>query len=862
FYFGGQNSDCRISFGSLTSQRDLSALVTSMAANTEKSSDSDVAMQSKKYSFDDKRKLKELIQKKKEQYDAAVEGAEKVYDRRRNKFVQKIPTEFQHGYISAAVREFSPDLANAKTTDKAFEQARSFANRCFHKNFNKEPTIINGDQMPLHRNESSGQKTLSMKDDTTYVKENYLLSRERVTVFTQVSTATSPNPEFLFKGKGSRIKVNPPENVHTQFALKGSYRLENMLTTIGGGITGDVQVNDTHYHHRLKKEYRERESKLVLEKLSDNPNRVPSPSRDEMMRMLVESWNSLEVDANQALKSLFVNNALDGSEDHLVSEKLFDLVGNTIVDFRDQLLREQPPKNVRDLMKTITPPKGVRRKAVAAGEQPADEGVELMDCEGDEIPEDELVHELVDDGEPEVDDLAAPPAISSPLQSSKPGPSPSSSSCDAGPSTSTSYTTARTSSNKLSGLSASDDIKKDAEFLDKMKDLLDTQPTSQSFIPFYLSFKVNYSKAKKNLQKRLQNETKVLEILQNKEPSESDKNTKLQMTENETMDVDDMASEEKMEMEKTTSATGNTSSECKVDKIRDLSVGQYCMVTNGQASMPACVTSCNPLAVRYFELGPQGLHCAVDYTQEILQEDVAKLLEEPETDFLKPGMFGAIVESTKQVAGYCENEYIFKTPSLASKLGHSLKTCAEMLEAEGIENKDEQLVEDVRGYLKLHQMRWNEEISAHASRSLTHLKKSQGIILFNRRRSGEASKLKLEDLNQQPTHDSDVLESLSDFEKKLCKRLSRIEIFGKRGRLVPILLAGKLKAALDLLVEKREAARISPLNKFVFACPYFQSEGHLRGSDVLRKFVGSAHLVEPQLITSTSLRKQVATQGQ
>nr|KAG5688076.1 hypothetical protein BaRGS_007121 [Batillaria attramentaria] len=62
-----------------------------------------------------------------------------------------------------------------------------------------------------------------------------------------------------------------------------------------------------------------------------------------------------------------------------------------------------------------------RRKAVAAGEQPADEGVELMDCEGDEIPEDELVHELVDDGEPEVDDLAAPPAISSPLQSSKPG---------------------------------------------------------------------------------------------------------------------------------------------------------------------------------------------------------------------------------------------------------------------------------------------------------------------------------------------------------------------------------------------------------------------------------------------------------
>ena len=29
------------------------------------------------------------------------------------------------------------------------------------KNQNKEPVIINGDQMPLHRNESAGQKTVS-----------------------------------------------------------------------------------------------------------------------------------------------------------------------------------------------------------------------------------------------------------------------------------------------------------------------------------------------------------------------------------------------------------------------------------------------------------------------------------------------------------------------------------------------------------------------------------------------------------------------------------------------------------------------------------------------------------------------------
>lgn len=50
----------------------------------------------------------------------------------------------------------------------------------------KVPVIINGDQMPLHRNESASSKTMTLKGQETYVKENYMLSRERVTVFTQV----------------------------------------------------------------------------------------------------------------------------------------------------------------------------------------------------------------------------------------------------------------------------------------------------------------------------------------------------------------------------------------------------------------------------------------------------------------------------------------------------------------------------------------------------------------------------------------------------------------------------------------------------------------------------------------------------
>ena len=85
--------------------------------------------------------------------------------------------------------------------------------------------------MPIHRNESCTQKTMTLKGQSTYVKENYSLSRERATVFTQLSTdpVNKPSLEMAFKGKGVRIKVSPPKDMQVQFAEKGSYRLENML---------------------------------------------------------------------------------------------------------------------------------------------------------------------------------------------------------------------------------------------------------------------------------------------------------------------------------------------------------------------------------------------------------------------------------------------------------------------------------------------------------------------------------------------------------------------------------------------------------------------------------------------------------
>ena len=78
-------------------------------------------------------------------------------------------------------------------------------------------------------------------------------------------------------------------------------------------------LSDADYHHQLKQLYREAEMALMLQQLKDNPNKVPSRSHNEMMRMLNSTWNKLDINNVQAFKKIFVTNSLDGSQDYLVS---------------------------------------------------------------------------------------------------------------------------------------------------------------------------------------------------------------------------------------------------------------------------------------------------------------------------------------------------------------------------------------------------------------------------------------------------------------------------------------------------------------------------------------------------------------
>ena len=427
----------------------------------------------------------------------------------------------------------------------------------FIDNFGVDPPIINGDQMPLHRNESSSQKTLNIKGYDTYVKENNSLSRKRITAFTQVSSDPSiiVKPEFVFKGKGTRTVLNPPEGIKFHWAPKGSYRLDQMLATIsnlpnrhhiftmknyciyvlddysvhimpevkaallkkgyvyvgiGGGITGDIQINDTDIHAPLKRKYRELEQELMMKQLRDDPKKIPQPSHDDMMWMFVESLESIDIDIPARYKALWVTSALDGSEDYLVSERLIDLIGEELKIFRTELMKLKSPKQLKDLLKQITPPKGVRRKNQGDFLVPVDEGGELFDCEGEEI-EPAIANEELSDEESPGEEQTMDMDIAHQTENNDENP-------DQHPNQIKSLI-------ELAPLCQSNELKKDAKFLDQLGLLLQKEETSTRLAPHVIGIKKQYIAARRSTKKRIQTEKNTAEtdnINQSLEEDETD----------------------------------------------------------------------------------------------------------------------------------------------------------------------------------------------------------------------------------------------------------------------------------------------------------------------------------------------------
>ena len=279
------------------------------------------------------------------------------------------------------------------------------------------------------------------------------------------------------------------------------------------------------------------------------------------------------------------------------------------------------------------------------------------------------------------------------------------------------------------------------------------------------------------------------------------------------------------------------------------------------------------------------------------------------TDIIDPIKFNDVLKATRQTAGFDETTHLYRTPSLALKIGHELKKVTEILLGEALMSGDEPMEKRCKRFRDLLTMKWID-VSSHALRTLTENKRNKpaflpvtsdiakfsaylktqveegkqnlahypnvsgnwkhlaevtliSILVFNRKRSGEVSKIKLQDFYkcQRGTENIDMFgESLSKWEQELCRILYHLEIVGKKGRTVPILLTEAIMESLKLLKSKRREAGVLRENEYLF--PLMKSTGHIRGCDAIRKHANLCGASKPEYLRSTRLRKHIGTVSQ
>ncbi len=84
------------------------------------------------------------------------------------------------------------------------------------------------------------------------------------------------------------------------------------------------------------------------------------------------------------------------------------------------------------------------------------------------------------------------------------------------------------------------------------------------------------------------------------------------------------------------------------------------------------------------------------------------------------------------------------------------------------------------------------------------------VIMFNKKCQGEVSKMTVKEFIKNCSQGKDDLlfQSLSKWEQQLCGIIWRVEIVGKKGRTVPILLTTEMKSNMNILMQYRKRAGV------------------------------------------------------
>jgi hypothetical protein len=272
--------------------------------------------------------------------------------------------------------------------------------------------------------------------------------------------------------------------------------------------------------------------------------------------------------------------------------------------------------------------------------------------------------------------------------------------------------------------------------------------------------------------------------------------------------------------------------------------------------------------------------------------------------------FDIIVESTKKIARFNPETESYGAPSLALHMGTELKDCIDvahnMTLKKGtlgseinnrLSNLKELIINEWRYEVStianndLQQKMWNKPSLIPLAEDLTTLKSyllSEGLkyrsvleqnphdrkaftqlleityvqlLLLNRRRVGELQRMTLVSYttNINNTNGGEFDKCITESEKVLMNSFKRIIIRGKRGRGVPVLFTKDMVSNTDLLVNLRDNF-VKKSNPHLF--PNIRSTTSISGTKAIYKHVRAAGVKNAAALTSTKLRKHLATMSQ
>ena len=254
-------------------------------------------------------------------------------------------------------------------------------------------------------------------------------------------------------------------------------------------------------------------------------------------------------------------------------------------------------KTLKDVIRNLILPNGVKRKANVEGGGP-------VDCEGEEISLEEFQHEW-DEDEVTENDLAAVEDNSEVVDATTVQSNNDQSNGTSIPKHHVSF----------SNLTNDPDIKRDSEFLDKMQQIMTNSNTSKLFPPYLSQFSVTYQKARRSVKKRI--ESKVPE----KSTQEIDSHNIVEIStegEVETVTPADSLSDETISI--------------NIENNEKPEIIQYWEISNGKDSLYAYFVETDPFMVQFFELNTSrsDAYRLNDVKFEVLPENFVRKMKDPQ----------------------------------------------------------------------------------------------------------------------------------------------------------------------------------------------------------------------------------------